>query len=115
MGHTAEAQESFRKVLAISERLARDNPTVTQYQSGLAMSHITIGLLLVGAGRRVEALESFRRAVAINERLARDYPLIHPYRQLLIYALAFLGKIHQALDHPDDANRAARDALALAR
>ena len=60
--------------LEIRERLARDSPTVTDYQSNLALSHINIGSMLRATGHRDDALKSHRRALEIRERLACDNP-----------------------------------------
>ena len=38
----------------IREKLARDNPTVTNYQSNLAISHTAIAVLLEATGHRDE-------------------------------------------------------------
>ena len=74
MGHPAEALESYRRALAIFERLWREHPAVTQYQSVLARSHNNIGGLLSDTGHPAEAMKSHRRALAIRERLAHDNP-----------------------------------------
>ena len=44
--------------LAIQQKLADDNPAVTDFQSDLANTHDNIGFLLAETGKPVEALES---------------------------------------------------------
>ncbi len=63
-----------RKALAIHERVARENPTFTEYQNSLAISHDKIGEVLSTAGRKAEALDSHGKALAGQERLARESP-----------------------------------------
>ena len=55
-------------------RLARENPTVTEFQSELAESHINIGILLRETGKPAEALAALEQARVILERLAREHP-----------------------------------------
>lgn len=60
---------SHEQARAIYERLARENPTVAEFGSALAGSHINIGLLQVDMGRLTEAIQSYEQARAIRERL----------------------------------------------
>jgi tetratricopeptide (TPR) repeat protein len=73
-GHPAEALATCERARAIRERLARDNPAVTDFQRDLAASHYNIGHLLSATGRPAEALAAYERARAIFEPLARDHP-----------------------------------------
>ncbi len=70
----AEGLHSLKRAVAIQERLAQENPSITEFQNNLAMSHNVIGILLVSMDRPAEALESYERACVIQERLARDHP-----------------------------------------
>ena len=45
----------MKRRLAIQERLAQENPTVTEYQSDLAGSHNNIGNLYADTGKPAEA------------------------------------------------------------
>ena len=45
-GKPAEAEAEFRKGLAIQQKLADDNPAVTDFRSRLASSHNNLGVLL---------------------------------------------------------------------
>ena len=58
------------------ERLARDNPSVTEFQRDLARSHVNFGNRLNDMGNAALALDAFRSARAIGERIARDNPTI---------------------------------------
>ena len=60
-GQPAEMLNSHEQARAIYERLARQNPSVTDFQLGLAPSHFKIGLLQSLTGQTTEALASHER------------------------------------------------------
>ena len=61
-GKPAEAEAEFRNALAILQKLADDNPAVTEFRSGLGYSHFNLGLLLsYRASRRRRRPSSARR------------------------------------------------------
>ena len=95
--------KSHRPGAEIHERLARDNPTVTDYQRSLADSHIAIGVLLEAMGRRDDALKSHRRAIEISEPLARDNPSVTDYQRRLADNPQQHGQLAQQYGHRDDA------------
>ena len=64
-GKPAEAEAEYRKALALWQKLADDNPAVTEFRSGLAESHGCLGALLSKTGKPAEAEAEFRKAVAI--------------------------------------------------
>ena len=64
----------------IREKLAKANPGVAKYQSGLAGTRLSMGVLLIRAGRDSEALESFKEASGILEKLVKDHPGVPAYR-----------------------------------
>ena len=61
--------------MAIQQKLADDNPAVTEFQT-VADSHNNIGFLQSQTGKPAEALESYRRALAIQQKLADDNPAV---------------------------------------
>ena len=75
-GRTLPALESHERARVIWERLVRENPSVTEFQSELAESHEYIGVVQRHLGRPSEALESYEKALAIQERLARENPSV---------------------------------------
>ena len=64
-GKPAEAEAEYRKALAIWQKLADDNPAVTDFRSSLACSHRNLGDLLSKTGKPAEAEAEFRKALAI--------------------------------------------------
>ena len=49
-GRSVEALATYEKARAIRERLVRENPSVTQFQSSLARTHNNIGTLHCATG-----------------------------------------------------------------
>ena len=80
-GRPAEALASHEQARAIFERLAHDNPSVTNFQRYLAGSHLNIGLLQSQTRRPAEALASFEKARAIFQRLARENPSVIDFQR----------------------------------
>ena len=76
----------------IQERLAHENPAVTDYQKALATNHNAIGVRLLAAGRPAEALASREQARAIEKALVNDNPSVTdseiPGRHVLEYRAA---------------------------
>ena len=64
-GKPAEAEAEYRKALAIYQKLADDNPAVTEFRSRLADSHNNLGWLLSNTGKPAEAEAEYRKALAI--------------------------------------------------
>ena len=58
----------MRAALAIRQKLADANPTVTDFQSDLASSHNNIGILLNATGKPAEALKAYEAALAIRRK-----------------------------------------------
>jgi tetratricopeptide (TPR) repeat protein len=82
-GQTTEAIGRAREATAIRERLAREHPAVTDYQSDLAESYNQIGNLLSETGYQAEAILSYRRALELRERLAADNPTVTTHQSEL--------------------------------
>ena len=76
----AEAEAEYRKALAIQQKLADDNPAVTEFRSGLAHSHNNLGILLCETGKPAEAEAEYRKALAIYRKLADDNPAVTDFR-----------------------------------
>ena len=68
-GKPAEALAACEHARTIFDRLAREIPSVTKFQRGLAVSHQHIGNLLRLSGKPSGALGAFEQARGIGERL----------------------------------------------
>ena len=74
LGRSGLALSSFRRSLAILERLAAQDLDNMGWQSGLAATYNRIGGVLESQGNLAGALEEFRKALAIRDRLAAQDP-----------------------------------------
>jgi tetratricopeptide (TPR) repeat protein len=73
-GEVGGALASYQEARAILQRLADANPSLTLFQSRLAMSHAFVGQARRRGGRVAAAAVEFRRAVTIMDRLAKLQP-----------------------------------------
>ena len=75
-GKPAEAEAEYRKALAIWQKLADDNPAVTEFRKNLAWIINTLGFFLWTTGKPAEAEAEFRNALALLQKLADDNPAV---------------------------------------
>ena len=78
-----EAADEYRTALAIRQKLADDNPAVSEFRNALAASHNNLGIVLWQTGRPKEAEAEYRTALAIREKLADDNPAVSEFRNQL--------------------------------
>ena len=118
-GKSSEAEAEYRKALAIQQKLADDNPAVTEFRSSLALSHNNLGILLASTGKSSEAEAEYRKALALQQKLADDNPAVTEFRSRLAishnnlgYAAVQTGKligsggrVPQGTDDPAEAGR----------
>lgn len=69
-----QALASYERARVIHERLAREHPTVLQFQRSLAASYTTLAAYQRSTGHPDQALATRGRELAIRERLAREHP-----------------------------------------
>jgi serine/threonine-protein kinase len=94
---STEAEAELRQALVIIQKLAKDNPAVTQFRRNLVILHGNLGGLLMNdtggpaeAGRPAEVEAELRQALVIIQKLADE----HPERYLDRKQLA---RLHQTL------------------
>ena len=73
-GKLAEAQAAFGECLAISRRLAAQDPSNAGWQRDLAGAHSKVGGVLRDQGKLAEAQAALGEALAISRRLAAQDP-----------------------------------------
>ena len=112
-GKLAEAEAELRKALAIYQKLADDNPAVTDFRSGLAQNHFTLGHVLSSMGKPVAAEAEYRKALAIRQKLADDNPAVTWSRFSLAHSHDFLGGLLSNTGKPAEAEAEFRKAMAL--
>jgi serine/threonine-protein kinase len=113
IGDRQDALGSFRDSMAIRERLARENPNVTQFLSDLAKSQGNIGVIERETGRPEQALESYRKTLAILERLARENLSVTEFQSDLAIGHNNIGKLQWETGHSDQALESFAKGLAI--
>ena len=73
-GKLTEALAAFEESLAISRRLAEQDPNNAGWQSDLAAAHNRVGGVLQAQGKLTEAMAAFKESLAISRRLAEQDP-----------------------------------------
>ena len=76
MGDPAGALAAHGQALAIQQKLADANPSVTEFQQDLANTHENIGNLLSATGESFGAGEAHGKALAIRQKLADANPSV---------------------------------------
>ena len=66
--------------MAIKQKLADDNPAVTEFRNDLALSHRNLGEVLSQTGRAAESEAEHRKAMTIYQKLAEENPTVADYR-----------------------------------
>ncbi|TAW80862.1 tetratricopeptide repeat protein, partial [Rhizobium ruizarguesonis] len=73
-GSLAGALESYRKSLAIREKLVALDPNNTDWQARLSSIYTALGDVQTAQGSLKDALDSYQRGLAIDERLSAADP-----------------------------------------
>ena len=113
IGDKVEALRAYEESLAIRERLARENPSVTQFQSDLATILSRIGRLQIVIGRQTEAMAPIEQGRAIRERLAHQNPSVTQFQSDLAASHANIGYLQHSMGQPTEAMAAFEQALAI--
>jgi serine/threonine protein kinase/tetratricopeptide (TPR) repeat protein len=104
-GKLSQAIEAYGKSLAMRQKLADANPTITRFQTELAGSHNNIAIVLSQTGKPVEALVEYRQALSIRQKLADANPTVSLFQYDLAkieynigYLLSEMGRLEEALE-----------------
>jgi eukaryotic-like serine/threonine-protein kinase len=111
-GHDRQAEEAYRRALAIQNDLTREAPTAAglptdnsfsrfvvdpaRIRYDLAYTYYNLGSFYVGAGQSARADEELQQALDHLDRLVREQPGRAAYRQLLSKTHYELGHLHQS-------------------
>jgi serine/threonine protein kinase len=112
-GKPEAALESYRKALAIQQKLADANPAVTEFQSDLAMSHNVTGAVLIHTGKPEEALTEYRKSLAIFQKLADANPGITQFQSDLAWRHCDIAGVLSQTGEPEEALTEFRKAVAI--
>ena len=115
VGDLPAALDAFRQVMAIRERLARQDQGNAQWQRDLSISHSKIGDVLVAQGDLPAALDAFRQGMAISERLARQDQGNAQWQRDVLVSLVKLADVAARVPDRAVARAQADRAVALAR
>ena len=99
--------------LAIQQKLADANPSVSEFQSDLANSHNSIGILLEATGKPAEAMEAHQSALAIRRKLADANPSVSEFQSDLALSHNNIGILLKKTGKPAEALKAYEASLAI--
>ena len=91
LGDTGGALESYRKSLAIRQRLMALEPNNAELREELAMSYERVGRLDTALGQPAAAIENSQQAINIYEELLRTDPANRPVRGELALVNSAMG------------------------
>ena len=113
LGLNDEALATYRRALALVERLAADAPSAPDHQAALARCLTRIGFTLRTRSDPAQALQPYQQAQEIQERLAAKFPAEPRYQEALSWTLSNIGVIHRDLGRHADAIRFHRQAIEI--
>jgi tetratricopeptide (TPR) repeat protein len=90
-----EALKSYRDSLATGDRLAKADPTNTDWQSYLSVSYQRVGEVLQAQGNLAEALKSYHDSLANCRPPGQGRPLQYRLAKTVVLYVA-LGDVLQA-------------------
>jgi hypothetical protein len=114
-GKPAEAEAEHRAAISIRQKLADNNPAVTEFRNWLAQSHDNLGWLLSGTGKPAEAEAEYRRALEFFGKLSTDNPKVAAYRDEEANTGNNLSVVRRRLGRPADAGALCDGPSASAR
>ncbi len=116
-GKWAEAEAEFRKALLLYQKLADEDPGVTDFRFELGRIHRDLGFLLweSNSGKPAEEEAEFRKALLLYQKLADDNPADAQFRNGLASSHQDLGFLLTRTGKPAEAEAELRSALALAQ
>jgi serine/threonine-protein kinase len=103
IGDQQDALIAYAECLAIREKLADADPSVSEFQRDLASSHGNIGNLLSTTGKPADALKSYQAALAIQTKLAHANPSVSAFQSDLAGSHNNIGNLLSVTGKPADA------------
>ena len=114
-GKLEEAQVAFGEYLAISRRLAAQDPSNAGWQRDLAGAHSRMGDVLQAQGKLAEAQAAYGENLAISRRLAAQDPSNAGWQRELAVAHSRVGDVLEAQGKLAEAQAAFEENLAISR
>ena len=114
-GQAGGGADGVRRSLAISRRLAEQDPSNAGWQQGLGGALNQVGEVLQAQGKLEAARTAFEEVLAISRRLAEQDPSNAGWQQGLSGALNQVGDVLQAQGKLEAARTAFEEVLAISR
>jgi predicted negative regulator of RcsB-dependent stress response len=114
-GKLEAAQKAFGEGLAISRRLAEQNPSNAGWQRDLAVAHSRVGDVLKAQGKLEAARKAFGEGLAISRRLAEQDPNNTGWQRDLAVAHSRVGEVLQAQGKLQEAQKTYDRYLSISR
>ena len=111
-GKLSDAEEWYRKGLAIAEELEKETGTVEEARRDLSISYNNLGNLAKAQGKLSDAEEWCRKGLALREALAEETGTVQARRNLSV-SYSSLSDVAEAQGRLSDAEGWLRKALAL--
>jgi tetratricopeptide (TPR) repeat protein len=87
------AERRSRAAIDIHKKWVAQSPAAPKYRHNLARAHNSLGILLVGLGKREQAEPEYRAALGLYKKLAADFPAAREYPIDLGGVLCNLGHL----------------------
>ncbi|HVS03222.1 MAG TPA: serine/threonine-protein kinase [Thermoanaerobaculia bacterium] len=114
-GRWGDAEATYRRVLALAQELAAEEPAPALYVDALRQAWDDLGDVLLEQGRLAEAEVAFRQALDLGQQLAAERPQDVTAQGALADAWDDLGGLYQRRGDPHRAMDAYEESLAMAR
>ena len=112
-GNLAKARQAFEVSLQIAERLARADPTNSEWQRDLSVSYEKLGDVEVAAGKLDGARKAYDQSLMIIERLANADPTNSEWQRHVSVSYEKLGDVEVAAGKLDAARKAYDQSLTI--
>ena len=113
IGDKQDALRAYQESLAIYDRLAREHPSVIEFQRSLAESQNNLGILLAATGQPAKARAALEQAISIREQLIRDHPSDNAFQSGLASSRGNLANLLSDTGQPADAKSALEQAISI--
>jgi len=113
LGRHEEAKQEVEAAIGLYRNLVTAQPTVADYQHGLADSYDSLGIVQLGTGDLTGAAESYREAIAIFVKLVAAQPNVLDYQQHLATSYTNLGIVQYKTGDRKEAAESYRQAIAI--
>jgi tetratricopeptide (TPR) repeat protein len=98
------AMESFERSQSLFEKLAKDNPTITECRDGIGNAHLNIGHIDQMTGHPDKAMAAYGRALQVYETLATANPAVTHYQEMRSKVLINLAALQRLAGRSGEAS-----------